>query len=52
MMIKCTRDLVVSHLDSLQDLAELKLVLVLDSGQAEDRCSFLVNNLQVIICEE
>jgi hypothetical protein len=46
-----TRDAVVSYLDGLQDLAELKLVLVLDSGQAQNRCSLLVNNLHMIICE-
>jgi hypothetical protein len=39
------------YLDSLQDLAELKLVLVLDSGQAENRGGLLVNNLQTVITQ-
>jgi hypothetical protein len=38
-----------SNLDSLQDFAELKLVLVLDGGQAKNRCSLLVNDLHEVI---
>ena len=36
------------YLDSLQDLAELKLVLILDSGQAQNRGGLLVNNLKTV----
>ena len=41
---------ILSYLNSLQDLAELKLVLVLDSGKAQHGCGLLVNNLCTIIC--
>jgi hypothetical protein len=40
---------ITSNLNSLQDLAELKLVLILDGGQAKNRCGLLVNNLHEVI---
>jgi hypothetical protein len=39
---------IFSHLNSLQNLAELKLILVLDSGKTQDWCILLVNNLHMI----
>jgi len=44
-----TKIFITSNLNSLQDLAELKLVLILDCGQAKDRCGLLVNNLHEVI---
>ena len=38
-----------SNLNSLQDLAELKIVLILDGGHAKNRCSILVNDLHEVI---
>jgi len=35
-----------NYLDGLEDFAELKLVLVLDSGQAQGSSSLLVNDLE------
>jgi hypothetical protein len=36
-----------TNLDSLKDLAELKFILVLHCGQAQNRGSLLVNNLHM-----
>jgi hypothetical protein len=36
-----------TNLDSLKDLAELKLILILHCGQAQNRGSLLVNNLYI-----
>lgn len=36
-----------NYLDGLEDFAELKLVLVLDSGQAQGSSSLLVNDLEI-----
>ena len=44
-----TKIFITSNLNSLQDLAELKLVLILDCGQAKDRCGLLVNDLHEVI---
>jgi hypothetical protein len=38
-----------SNLNSLWDLAELKLALILDGGHAKNKCSILVKNLHEVI---